>query len=142
LKLPIIDGIREALVELSDKYRLIIISSTISSPIRDWLIGHNLLNYFDVIMGADIHTSKEEKFKMVFEKYKIGPDDCVFITDTLGDLKEASRLGISSLAVTYGFHNEDKLINGNPAGLIRKPKDIVVEVEKYWNKVRKNDPCC
>lgn len=139
LQLPIIDGIHEALIELSSKYGLIVISSTISNPICDWLAGHNLTQYFVEIMGADVHKSKIEKIKMVFEKYGIGVNDCVFITDTLGDLREASKLGIRSLAVTYGFHNEATLLKGDPAGLVRKPQDLIIEVEKYWDKIRRGN---
>ncbi|MCX6791019.1 MAG: HAD-IA family hydrolase [Candidatus Gribaldobacteria bacterium] len=135
LQLPVIDGIREALIELSGQYKLIIISSSTSNVIHDWLTKHNLVQYFVDILGADVHKSKIEKIKMVFEKYGTGVADCVFITDTLGDLREANKLNVQSLAVTYGVHNEATLSNGNPIALIRRPQDIVAEVEKYWNKI-------
>ena len=135
LKLPTIKGISEALNKLSKKYRLIIVSSTISSPIRKWLTGHNLIHYFTEVMGGDIHKSKVEKIKMIFKKYKIVANDCVFITDTLGDLREASEMSIDSLAVTYGFHDRDTLKKGKPVGFIEKPQDMVFEIEKYWKKI-------
>jgi len=134
LKLPVINGVVQELEKLSKKYRLIIISSTITSPIRKWIKQHNLSQYFDEIMGADIHKSKVEKIKIVFEKYNINENDCVFITDTLGDLKEARKMKIDSLAVLYGFHNKDTLLKGNPSGFINKPQNIFLKIEKYWKE--------
>ena len=137
LKLLVIEGIVDILRCLSKKYKLIIISSTVSSPIREWLTGHNLIHCFTEIMGSDVHKSKVEKMKMIFKKYKILANDCVFITDTLGDLREANKMGINSLVVTYGFHDKDTLKKGNPVGFIEKPQDMVFEVEKYWKKTIK-----
>ncbi|HRY52580.1 MAG TPA: HAD-IA family hydrolase [Candidatus Portnoybacteria bacterium] len=134
LALEPIKGVKEALGELAKEYSLIIISSTISSPINSWVEKHEIGKYFIEIMGADVHTSKVEKMKMVFAKYNVQPDDCVFITDTLGDLREADTLGVKSLAATYGFHSEATLAKGNPAGFIKNPEEIISEVKKYWNK--------
>lgn len=136
LRLPVIDGITNVLKKLSKKYRLIIVSSTISSPIHEWLTGHNLIHYFTKIMGGDVHESKVEKIKMIFKKYEIVANDCVFITDTLGDLREANEMGINSLVVTYGFHDEDTLKKGKPVGFIEKPQDMVFEIEKYWKEYK------
>lgn len=133
-KLPVIPGIPKALAALAENYRLIVISSTISSPIREWLIKHNLAQYFTQIMGADVRKSKIEKIKMIFKKYKIKATDCVFITDTLGDLREAREAGVNSLAVTYGFHSRKVLERGEPAGFIGKPENLPSVVEKYWQK--------
>jgi len=138
-QLPVIKGIPKTLKMLSKKYRLIIISSTISSPISEWLDRHGLAEYFSEIMGGDVRKIKLEKIKMIFEKYGINSDDCVFITDTLGDLREAKNAGLNCLVVTYGFHSKDTLKKGNPVGFIKTPQDIPIEVEKYWNEFKK---CC
>ena len=133
-ELPAIEGIREALNELSKKYKLIIISSTTSEPISEWLRRRELMENFTEVMGGDVHQSKIEKIKMVFEKYGVGTSDCILITDTLGDLLEANHVGIGSLAVTYGFHGQELLQKGNPAGFIREPRGILETVEEFWKE--------
>ena len=50
-------------------------------------------------------TSKVEKFKMVEEKYGVAAADMVFVTDTLGDLREADTAGVPTVAVTWGAHD-------------------------------------
>jgi len=52
----------------------------------------------------------------------------------LGDLKEARKMKIDSLAVLYGFHNKDTLLKGNPSGFINKPQDIFLKIDKYWKE--------
>src|SRR4051812_17545147 len=61
MKANLTTGIKEAIAELSKTYMLIIISSTISAPIRDVLEKHDLATYFTEIMGNDVHKSKIEK---------------------------------------------------------------------------------
>jgi phosphoglycolate phosphatase len=133
-ELPVIPSIAETLEKLANNYRLIVVSSTITSPIFEWLAQHDLAKHFTEIMGSDVHKSKVEKIKMIFNKYNIKASDCVFITDTLGDLREAEKAGVSSLAVTYGFHEKERLQKGNPAGYINSPQEMAREIEKYWDK--------
>ena len=87
-------------------------------------------------MGSDVHKIKLEKIRMIFEKHGINSDDCVFVTDTLGDLREAKNAGLNCLAVTYGFHSKGTLKKGNPAGFIKTPEDIPIEIENYWKKYK------
>ncbi|MCX6738130.1 MAG: HAD hydrolase-like protein [Candidatus Parcubacteria bacterium] len=132
-EVKIMEGIREAIIELEKSYKLVIISSSITSPIGDWLERNNIANYFDLIMGNDIHTSKIEKIKMIFEKYKAGPENCVFITDTIGDMKEAFKMGIKSIGVVWGFQDKEKLAKEKPFAIAEKPKDLVLVIKEYFN---------
>ena len=88
-EVQIVPGMKEVVFELEKSYTLVVISSTITSPIQEFLEGHDLANHFAQIMGNDVHKSKVKKMKMVFEKYGVAAKDCIFITDTLGDIHEA-----------------------------------------------------
>ncbi|MBU1557930.1 HAD hydrolase-like protein [Patescibacteria group bacterium] len=65
----IVPGIKKVILELEKKYELVVISSTITSPILDFLESSNLVSHFNWVMGNDVHKSKVEKMKMVFSKY-------------------------------------------------------------------------
>jgi phosphoglycolate phosphatase len=121
----IFPGMSEIITELEKEYSLIVISSTITSPIQAFLERHNLAESFLQIMGNDVHKSKVEKIKMVFEKYNITSKDCVFITDTLGDMREAEKVQVKSIAVTWGFHELDTLRRGMPIAIVQSPKEII-----------------
>lgn len=132
LSLSPVEGIIPVLEELKEKYHLIVISSTISSPIAEYLSKYNLECYFDEIMGGDVHRSKQVKIKMILEKHKVVPSDCIFITDTLGDIREATKCGVVSVGVAWGFHEKERLQNGNPAAIVETPKDLFRAIQAIF----------
>ena len=130
----IFPGIKEVIAKLEKTYTLLIISSTISSPIRGFIERHKMAEYFDDIMGNDVHRSKMEKIKMVYNKYGAGVDDCVFITDTLGDMREAARMGVQSIGVTWGFQRKESLLKGKPFFIAEKPEELPDIVSRYFEQ--------
>ena len=134
-EVKVFDGMLEVIENLSRNYTLIIISSTVTSPIKEFMIWHNKTQCFAEIMGNDVHKSKAEKIKMVFSKYKINNQQCLFITDTLGDIKEASHMGVDTIAVTWGFHNEITLAKGNPLAMVKGPDELVGAINNYFGRM-------
>jgi phosphoglycolate phosphatase len=131
-EVQIMPGMKEVVIELEKNYTLIVISSTITSPIQEFLEGHDLTNHFAQIMGNDVHASKVEKMKMVFEKFGAEPKDCVFITDTLGDMREAEKMSVGTIGITWGFHTPETLLRGKPFRLVEKPNDLLTAVADYF----------
>lgn len=125
-----VSGIVEAIKQLHKDYRMVVISSTISSPIREYLDKHDLVRHFDKIYGGDVHKSKVAKIKMVFTEFKVESDGCIFVTDTLGDMREAARMGIKSIGVTWGFQKLESLQKGNPIAIVDSPKELVELLRK------------
>jgi phosphoglycolate phosphatase-like HAD superfamily hydrolase len=76
-------------------------------------------------MGNDVHASKVEKIRMVFSKYNTDAEHCVFVTDTLGDIREANVLNVKSIGVSWGFHEKERLEIGNPFKIIYKPGELL-----------------
>ena len=134
LKLPSIDGIPHVLKTLSEEYRLAIVSSTYSDPIREWLKTHELDQYFTDVFGADFEKSKEKKMEMIFDRYGIDKDDCVFVTDTIGDIKEANDIEVSTIAVAYGYHDRTHLDKAHPIAIVDTPEELLAQVRGIWRK--------
>jgi phosphoglycolate phosphatase-like HAD superfamily hydrolase len=44
---------------------------------------------------------------MIKEKYGVDSGDMIFITDTLGDIREADHEGVPTIAVTWGIHDHE-----------------------------------
>ncbi len=128
----IISGMSEVIGDLSKKYKLFVVSSTITSPIREFMEKYEISSYFAEIMGNDVHASKVEKIKMVMEKEKAGAGDCVFITDTLGDMLEAESAGIGAIGVSWGFQKHETLARGKPFKVVDKPQDLPPAVAEYF----------
>ena len=66
--------------------------------------------------------------KIIFSKYGIGAKDCLFITDTLGDLKEAAEVNIKTVAVTWGFHSLKTLEKGNPWVIVNTSQELLATI--------------
>jgi phosphoglycolate phosphatase len=73
-----------------------------------------------------------EKIKMVFNKYGVSANNCLFVTDTLGDLLEAEKTGVEGIGVTWGFHGAETLKRGNPVALVDTPDELVAEIDRYF----------
>lgn len=131
--LKIFPGIDKAITSLAGNYTLTIVSSTITRYIETVLAKHNLSEYFATILGNDVATSKITKFNMILKEYEIPPSQCVMITDTLGDLREAHSAKLLTLAVTWGFHDRETLVRGNPAALVESPAELITTVPAIFN---------
>lgn len=130
----LVPGMKEAVSTLSKKYPMVIVSSTTTEIIQKYLFCHQLEACFANILGNDVDHSKVEKFKIVFEKFDISPEKCLFITDTLGDIKEAAEVLLPTLAVTWGFHTRSTLEKGKTLALINSPEDLLKKIEEYFDK--------
>ncbi|MDO8663681.1 MAG: HAD hydrolase-like protein [Candidatus Wildermuthbacteria bacterium] len=134
-EVKIFPDMKEVIAKLGKSYILIIISSTIRTHIIDFLKRNNITSYFKEISGSKIvDPNKTERIKMVFEKYGVKPSDCVFITDTLGDMREANSVGVQSIGVSWGFQDKNNLQKGNPVSIAEKPEDICLLVSSYFTQ--------
>jgi len=123
-KLILEKEIKEELQLLNEHYDLYIISSNTLKNLNMYFENNNFTNIFKEILAAEAHKSKIEKFKMLFKKYNLDSNSCIFITDTLGDILEANKVGVKSIACTFGFHEEDRLKKGDPFKIVSNFKEI------------------
>ena len=125
LKSPIFIGMKNVAVELSKKYILVIVSSTTTNLISEYLKVHGMGHCFAEIMGNDVHKSKIKKIGMALDKYEVTPDECLFMTDTLGDIKEARHMGVKAIAVAWGYHSKESLEQGDPFAIARTTQELL-----------------
>ncbi len=118
-----------AIKTLAGESTLIIVSSTISSSISKYLEFFQIKDYFKEILGNDIDKSKVKKINDILARYEVAPGNTVFITDTLGDIREATECQVKSIGITWGFHPRETLQKGNPASIIDSPTELVVAVQ-------------
>jgi len=128
----LVPGMKEVLEQLARSYTLIIVSSTMTMPIKELVERTGLTSYFTEVLGNDVHQSKVEKIKMIFQKYDTSPDSCLFITDTLGDLREAEKTGVDAIAVSWGFHLYETLQKGKPVKIVDSPENLFDAVDSYF----------
>lgn len=118
--------------ELSKKYLLCIVSSGSERTIKTQLMNSHILDCFVDVLGYETDTSKVRKIKSALEMYHVGREKSVFVTDTLGDIKEAHQVGIHTIAVTWGFHAEDVLREGKPESIVQTPAELQEKIESLF----------
>ncbi len=127
-------GIKKELLLLKAKYELFIISSNQEQEINNYFKNNNMLKVFKEVLGLETHRSKEEKFRMILKRHGLEKSECIFITDTLGDILEANKMGIKTIAVDFGFHERERLEKGNPMAIVSKFADILSAIDRLANE--------
>lgn len=125
------EDIKKVLKKISKEYSLFIVSSNQESALDTYFHNSNFIDIFKEIYGMETHKSKIEKFKMIFKKYNLESEDCIFITDTLGDILEANEVGLKTVAVDFGFHCEKTLKEGNPIEIVSSFDELSEVINKY-----------
>lgn len=125
-------GMIDVIKTLASSYVLIIVTSGHRDFIDPFLKSHGVDACFTDILDVDAHTHKTKKIEMVFEKYETDARHCVFITDTLGDVKEAAHHSIGAIAVDWGFHAHETLEKGVPFRIASAPAELPDAVEEYF----------
>lgn len=119
----------EELEELSKNYKLFVVSSNSELCIKKYFKLTKTEKYFEKILGMETDKSKKKKFKLIFQGYNLQPSECIFITDTLGDLLEAKEVSLEAIAVTWGYHDKERLERGHPKFVINNFKDLVPTIK-------------
>jgi phosphoglycolate phosphatase-like HAD superfamily hydrolase len=70
-----------------------------------------------------VSSNSEISLKKYLERSNL-PNECIFVTDTLGDLLEAQKVAVKAVAVNYGFHEAERLKKGNPIAIISNLREL------------------
>lgn len=114
----IFPGVIEGLTNLKEHgYILAIATSKYLKSANNLLSAAELLNYFDLIVGADLVKQAKPHPEMglfVIEKLQLDPKNSFMIGDTTHDLLMAKDAGLRGIGVTYGIHDKSKLETAEP----------------------------
>lgn len=132
MKEPIFGEFDKVIKNLARDYILVIVSSSREDWMEKYFEKYNLLECLNMIMGINYGKDKIKKFEDVMGIYKVGPRDCIYVTDTLGDIKDGNKVGIRSIGVDWGYHDQEILLKGNPVAVISKPQELSKIVKKYF----------
>jgi phosphoglycolate phosphatase len=113
------------LVKLRARHILAIVSSNSNYAIRRILSKYHYDRYFEDILGHEFTLSKTEKIGRAAELLNTGLNETFYIGDTVGDIKEAKKAGVRTVAVTWGWHTGERLAGTNPDYIIDFPGELL-----------------
>lgn len=126
--------IKNNIIELSKSYVLAIVSSGSEPVIRKCLQREGVESLFCDVLGFQTHRNKTAKLQKLLEKYNLENNEAVFITDTLGDIEEAHKAHVPTIAITWGLHKKETLLKGNPEKIIDDPRELISVVDDLLNR--------
>ena len=113
--------VRNFLKLFEDKTK-IVISNKRDEFIRLILDKHHLIPFFTEIIGGDTSPCLKPDpcaINEALKKYKVRPEHALYIGDMTVDVETGRDAHVLTCAVTYGFHDLEKLEKAKPDFLVR-----------------------
>ncbi|MBE9511248.1 MAG: HAD family phosphatase [Bacteroidetes bacterium] len=111
--LPIIEGVKSLIKELSEKQVLLILASSSSQRVIDKILTlSKLKKYFKhIISGYEIKKSKPapDIFIKATEMAGVTPDKCIVIEDSENGVLAAKHAGMKVIGFLNGFNSKESL---------------------------------
>ncbi|HII88714.1 TPA: HAD-IA family hydrolase [Candidatus Woesearchaeota archaeon] len=127
--LKLFEGIVPLIHELKQRgYKLGIVSNSFRDFIIEKLEEAGIFHCFDEIMGHEHGILKPNPDGILECIHRMGifPEETAYVGDMDGDVIAAKKANVKKMiAVTYGYHTEEKLKPHDPHHLINKPTELL-----------------
>lgn len=97
--------------------KIALVTNKIEKHARNILEHYGIMPFFDVIYGGDTlptHKPAPDQLLAVAKDFNLKPEQILMVGDSPNDMLSAKAAGSSTLFVTFGYCDNDALIN-NPA---------------------------
>lgn len=122
-------GTIEFLKKINKSYILTVASSGRVNNIINLLERNRVKNLFSLVI-ANSDTSKAGMIKEILGKFDKKAEASIMITDTVGDIKIAKKLGLKTIAVEWGFHNAKTLKQSKPSCLVNNFNELFYKLTR------------
>jgi phosphoglycolate phosphatase-like HAD superfamily hydrolase len=128
----VFEGIEDVLNRLQDAgVPMYIISSNSPGNIRKLLQRRGLDHYFKHIYGNVGIFGKSKMLRRVIKRNRLDLRSTYYVGDEGRDIEAAKRVGVTSVAVAWGFNSAELLAKHHPAVLAHTP----AELSEHFNKM-------
>lgn len=115
-------GMEAILTRLAHEHTVYIISSNLSSSIEDSL-KRNGIERIREVLGSDKEPSKVAKIRATVARHPgLTP---YYIGDTLGDMLEGRAAAAKTVAVGWGWHSTEHLLQAQPDHVMQGMEDLI-----------------
>jgi len=127
---PLFKGVQEVLSRMGEEYKLIIVSSNEEKTIKDYLTKNKIRKLFhDKIYTSSGLFNKYQIIDRIIKKFKVSPEDVLFIGDEQRDIETGKRLKIKTVAITWGYDSRNRLLKEKPDLIVNKPEELLALVD-------------
>lgn len=133
-QLVLFDGVRDMLASLQSTGHVLAIATGKSRVGLDRALDHSgLRSFFQASRCADECHSKPhpQMLEELVAEFAMPLESTVMIGDTSHDLLMASNAGVDSLAVTYGAHPHEHLLEHKPLACLHTVQELDLWLKNY-----------
>lgn len=112
--------------KLSITNHLLVLSTNSKNNIKKFLSLNNLIHLFGSVENNPFLFNKAYSLNKIIKKNKFNPNDIFYIGDELRDIKAAKKVGIKSVAVTWGYEGKELLKTAHPDFLISDSRELLL----------------
>jgi len=126
-KTTLFSNTKETLEKLNKEYKIALVTNKPHQFVNEILEHFKIDNYFDYILGATDKIAKKPAPDMLLttcKHFNIEPKSAVMVGDSSNDILAAKAANIESIAVSYGYSNED-ISKLKPTVIINSLKEII-----------------
>lgn len=121
-------GIAELLKELARKRKRLFVATSKPRVYAERIVSHFKLDrFFESIEGSELDGTRSEKadlISFVLEKHQLEKGSTVMVGDRMHDVVGASRSGIDSIGVGYGFGSREELESAHATWYVETIREL------------------
>ncbi len=125
-RLPMIPGMREAILTLWDKdYVLGVVTSNSADNVRQFLAHQGIEHLFNFVESCPRLMGKDRILRRLVRQQKLDLRQMLYVGDETRDIDAAKKIQARSVAVTWGFNSLQALQSHQPDYVIDRPHQLV-----------------
>lgn len=123
------EGIEELLQELKEQGKILIVATSKPEKFSKQILEHfNLMQYFDVVVGATMDGSRGTKIEVMEHAIKeakiTNMSEAIMIGDRKFDILGAKHFRMDSIGVLFGYGSREELEEAGATYIVEKALDI------------------
>ena len=137
---PLFAGIQDALLKLAETFDLSIVTARHRDSLMSILNHHRMGSHFPNLRTLDCANERGYPIKpapdalyCLLKDTKHGFDDVVMVGDTTADVDMANAAGVKSIAVAWGLHPRERLMQSKPTIMAETVGDLPRLVKDLFN---------
>ncbi|MCX6748158.1 MAG: HAD-IA family hydrolase [Candidatus Pacearchaeota archaeon] len=123
--------IPQVIAKLHKNFRLGILTSNSKENVEMFLKNNDIKNYFDFVFSDSSIFGKAVILKRLLKELELKKNEIIYIGDENRDIIASKKVGITSIAVTWGYNSKDLLIKEKPDYMVGSPKEILICLKQY-----------
>lgn len=91
------------------KIKTVLLTNSTRKYALNFLNKHGIKKYFNLVLGGDQFKAKKETFKLFYKKFKVKPEETLYIGDRVYDVMTAEKVGCNVIIVNNCSWDKEKL---------------------------------